>query len=994
MEFLSMIEDCGLTDLGYYGPRYTWSNGRGPCSIVWKRLDRGLVNDNWLATFSATTISHLDSTGSDHSPLLMDMNVRPDSTKKYFKFLNCWTENAAFMPLEKLRKAEEAWAQSNSEEDRTTLHEINAQYIKHLKIEESVLKQKTQLQWFKDGDANSRYFHSLIRRRRRKLFIHKIKDEEGQWLQGDETIGQAACEHFEALFTDPGGTIREDLLSCISAMVTPEDNEMLAKMPTMEELKQVVFSMNPNSAAGPDGLNGKFFQKCWEVIQHDLLKVVLAFFCGSSMPRHMTQNCPNTPQNHLSKPSGFVKGRSISENIMLAQEIVQGIKKPNIGANVVIKLYMAKAYDRVSWAFTCIMMRRMGFSEFLIDMVWRTLSNNWLTHDQFFNGFYMEKRGPQVNHLSFADDVIIFTSRTRSSLKKIMQILGDYEATSGQLINKTKSHFMVSPCAFQYTVRRIHQITGFSRKESPLTYLGCPLYIGRRESFTSTASALKCPYQFTSFPVSPPKTVLKQIERLTANFFWGMDKDRNRYHWASWQKLSNTQEEGGIGLRSVEDVCKAMEFKQWWTFRTKQSLWCSFLLAKYCQRSHPVSKKWASGQSQAWKKMMTNKKEAEIHIQWRLHSGNVSFWWDNWLGSANLASFREGTGQWDIQKLNAIAATAMIPQILNTPIHYNPQCLDVPIWKPNTSGKFTCASAWEVVRKKHQVLLTDKCIWHKRIPFKWSFGQWRALRNKLPTDDRVARFGPPTVNKCVCCRQPASETVNHIFSNGNFARAVWKHYAAPVGILNPMNLSQIIVKWWMQTTVQQVVWNKPDQGFVKINSDGSALSNPGKIGAGAIIRGNRGEFIHAITTPLGTGRNNLAEIEAAYLGIQWCISNGFTKLQLESDSALLIHWLKEETTPPWTLIMHIQKIKQACRQFEVITFSHTYREANCPADSLSKLSHELEALTHCNSISEMPSHIRGQIYMDQIGTPAFRHKVIAKIQIPTQLASTSSHGYG
>lgn len=33
LDFLSMIEDCGITDLGYYGPRYTWSNGRAPCSI-------------------------------------------------------------------------------------------------------------------------------------------------------------------------------------------------------------------------------------------------------------------------------------------------------------------------------------------------------------------------------------------------------------------------------------------------------------------------------------------------------------------------------------------------------------------------------------------------------------------------------------------------------------------------------------------------------------------------------------------------------------------------------------------------------------------------------------------------------------------------------------------------------------------------------------------------------------------------------------------------
>ncbi|XP_075107100.1 secreted RxLR effector protein 78-like [Nicotiana tabacum] len=75
--------------------------------------------------------------------------------------------------------------------------------------------------------------------------------------------------------------------------------------------------------------------------------------------------------------SGFVKGRSISENIMLTHDIVQGIKKPNPGANVVIKLDMAKVYDRVSWAYICITLRRMRFCEKIIDMIWRTMSNNW-----------------------------------------------------------------------------------------------------------------------------------------------------------------------------------------------------------------------------------------------------------------------------------------------------------------------------------------------------------------------------------------------------------------------------------------------------------------------------------------------------------------------------------------------------------------------------------------------------------------------------------------
>lgn len=54
--------------------------------------------------------------------------------------------------------------------------------------------------------------------------------------------------------------------------------------------------------------------------------------------------------------SGFVRGRSISENIMLAEEIIHGIKKPKKGDNVVIKLDMAKAYDRISWFFICLVL--------------------------------------------------------------------------------------------------------------------------------------------------------------------------------------------------------------------------------------------------------------------------------------------------------------------------------------------------------------------------------------------------------------------------------------------------------------------------------------------------------------------------------------------------------------------------------------------------------------------------------------------------------------
>lgn len=58
---------------------------------------------------------------------------------------------------------------------------------------------------------------------------------------------------------------------------------------------------------------------------------------------------PILPNPILDNQSRFVKGRNISENIFLTQEIIHYTRKPKEVDNVVIKLGMAKAYDRVSW---------------------------------------------------------------------------------------------------------------------------------------------------------------------------------------------------------------------------------------------------------------------------------------------------------------------------------------------------------------------------------------------------------------------------------------------------------------------------------------------------------------------------------------------------------------------------------------------------------------------------------------------------------------------
>ena len=67
------------------------------------------------------------------------------------------------------------------------------------------------------------------------------------------------------------------------------------------------------------------------------------------------------PKLILANQPVFVKGRSIIENFLLTQGIVTDKRKRGKPSNVVIKLDMTKAYDRVSWFFMMKVLRKMVF---------------------------------------------------------------------------------------------------------------------------------------------------------------------------------------------------------------------------------------------------------------------------------------------------------------------------------------------------------------------------------------------------------------------------------------------------------------------------------------------------------------------------------------------------------------------------------------------------------------------------------------------------------
>ncbi|KAL9670621.1 hypothetical protein QQ045_008175 [Rhodiola kirilowii] len=91
-----------LSDAGYTGTKYTWSNNRQGSAEIWLRL----INGAALATLPDLKVHHLARVASDHCPLLISIG---SSTRRPvgFKYLRAWHAHTCFLDV-----VRENWAHS------------------------------------------------------------------------------------------------------------------------------------------------------------------------------------------------------------------------------------------------------------------------------------------------------------------------------------------------------------------------------------------------------------------------------------------------------------------------------------------------------------------------------------------------------------------------------------------------------------------------------------------------------------------------------------------------------------------------------------------------------------------------------------------------------------------------------------------------------------------------------------------------------------------
>ena len=167
--------------------------------------------------------------------------------------------------------------------------------------------------------------------------------------------------------------------------ITEEDNVILKRIPSPEEIKEAQFQMQDLKAPGPDRFPVLFYKEFWPIVGEIVTQAVVSFFVDGSLPKEANSSLivlipktsnPTTVNNFrpislcnvvykiISKllvakfrpllhkiispcQSAFIPGRWIAENQVVVHELLHSFKVRKVKSGfIALKLDLQKAYDR------------------------------------------------------------------------------------------------------------------------------------------------------------------------------------------------------------------------------------------------------------------------------------------------------------------------------------------------------------------------------------------------------------------------------------------------------------------------------------------------------------------------------------------------------------------------------------------------------------------------------------------------------------------------
>jgi len=325
--FRDCLQLCELKDLGFSGLPFTYDNRRAGARNVRVRLDRSLADDAWRDIYSAASVVHLVSPCSDHCPVLLSLTreVRNQPAKRALQYEIFWERDPALkeiidrewrglghMPdlgaintgLGSLMKKLHAWGRgkfgsvsrelarlrdkletlhandASREEIRTTTDLMNEMMYR----EEMLWLQRSRIDWLKEGDRNTKFFHHRAVWRARRNKIAKFKDDNGVIQTVPTEMQRMAVSYFKSLYTRDPSLNPEVILTLTPVQVTEDMNVQLCKEFSREEIAHALFQIGAIKAPGPDGFHARFYHQNWDLLKDEVIAAVLRFFATGHMP--------------------------------------------------------------------------------------------------------------------------------------------------------------------------------------------------------------------------------------------------------------------------------------------------------------------------------------------------------------------------------------------------------------------------------------------------------------------------------------------------------------------------------------------------------------------------------------------------------------------------------------------------------------------------------------------------------------------------------------
>ncbi|XP_058099900.1 uncharacterized protein LOC131244283 [Magnolia sinica] len=483
----------------------------------------------WTLHDSFSQLNQKAWSGECSPQSMIDIQLKLKKTKQLLKVLNKETFSNFFFLIQKVEEELDRLdcsKQSDPSKDLSHRYIDAKQNLSHLHLMQVFWKQKSRNSWLLEGDRNTKFFHSLANERVRRASITSIKNAAGETVSSSQDIKAEVVRFFEDIFQAESTSFNANFIQAIPRVINHIDNASLLSPPSIEEVKAAALSMPRDGAAGPNGFSAAFYASYWDIVRSDILKAVRALLEGSALPRSFTSNLicliPKTPSvtsfsnfrpislcnviykkkfakllanrlglllpKMISQEQGvFIQGRSIVEHIALAHEMIRDINRKVRGGNLILKLNLEKAYNRVNWDYLKQVLLKFSFNQRWVQLMESCWGNNWfsilingepagffksnkglrqgdplspalflIVMESFsanlklmiasggFQQFSRHRGCPVSSHLLFVDDILLFTNGRRDSLLHL---------------NNSLALFQIKALAFQFLVDKVDRKT-------------------------------------------------------------------------------------------------------------------------------------------------------------------------------------------------------------------------------------------------------------------------------------------------------------------------------------------------------------------------------------------------------------------------------------------------------------------------------------------------------------------------------------------------------